>query len=276
MKNIKRVISAALAAVILLCLLSVGAFAQSESVQKPAIITGGAVNVREAPNTDSARIGGVTLGSEVFVMEKITEGSDSWYKINYGNGVGYIMSKYAALVMEIGRVSTGALNVRGEANESSARIGGLTLGAGVYILGEVSSPESSWYKISFGDGVGYVKTDYVGIFGMPGNENYGADYKNTVTLKINVRNLPKDYKLTIEDKTFVSDGSKEIFSAEFPLGTVTESRQVTVKAFDPNGVIKGGKIIKINVDNGFFAKIRAFFTFIFSGFKNPSKTVTVA
>ena len=49
-----------------------------------------ALNVRKEPGTDSERIGGVTAGKEVVVLE--TQGE--WSKIVYGTGFGWVQSKY--------------------------------------------------------------------------------------------------------------------------------------------------------------------------------------
>ena len=54
-----------------------------------------ALNVREGPGSDYNRIGGVTAGKEVIVVDIIGE----WSKIVYGNGYGWVQWKYLKLIV---------------------------------------------------------------------------------------------------------------------------------------------------------------------------------
>ena len=99
------------------------------------------------------------------------------YKIEYNGGTGYVSKEY----IQVGggstttapttpptetktgtvKISSNTLNVRKGPGTGYARIGSLSNGAAVTILGE----ESGWYKISYNGGTGYVSKEYIQVGG---------------------------------------------------------------------------------------------------------------
>lgn len=148
-----------------------------------ATVTATALNVRQSASTSSSVIGTVRKGQTVNVTKKV---SDSWYEIEYGNGVGYVHGSYITLngsssggnegggsgtVIQTGTVTANSLNVRKTPSTSGARLGGLTKGATVNIVGT----SGDWYQINYGSGTAYVHKDYVQVGGSSSGGNEGGN-----------------------------------------------------------------------------------------------------
>ena len=119
------------------------------------------VNVRKSDSEKAEKIGRVTGGTKVQVLEQLVNG---WTKIVYEKSEGYIMSKYlkiqesATNYTVIGTVkATDNINVRAEASTDSAKMGTLVKGEKVDLLAE----EGEWCKINYKNQVAYVKAEYV-------------------------------------------------------------------------------------------------------------------
>ena len=131
------------------------------------------LNVRKGPGTGYARIGSVKKGATVTILGE----ENGWYKIEYNGGTGYVSKEYVVVngdtpsatptatpeAPKTGtvKISSNTLNVRKGPGTGYARIGSLSNGAAVTILGE----ESGWYKISYNGGTGYVSKEYIQVGG---------------------------------------------------------------------------------------------------------------
>ena len=116
-------------------------------------ITTGNVNVRSGSSTASSKLGYLTKGTKVEVVEVASNG---WYKIQYKDGYGYVSYKYVELNVE-GK-TTGNLNVRSGSSTAYSKVGYLTKGTDVKIVQICSN---GWYKIKYNDGYGYISNKYV-------------------------------------------------------------------------------------------------------------------
>ncbi|MBR6478427.1 MAG: SH3 domain-containing protein [Lachnospiraceae bacterium] len=119
------------------------------------------VNVRKSDSQKAEKIGRVTGGTKVQVLEQLVNG---WSKIAFDNKEGYIMSKYlkvqesALQYTPIGKVkATDNINVRADASTDSSKIGTLVKGDEVDLL----AVEGEWCKINFKGQIAYVKAEYV-------------------------------------------------------------------------------------------------------------------
>lgn len=136
--------------------------AQSTETEEPVYATATTtVNVRKSDSEKAEKIGRVTGGTKVQVLEQLVNG---WTKIVYEKSEGYIMSKYlkvqesATKYTVIGTVkATDNINVRAEASTDSAKMGTLVKGEKVDLLAE----EGEWCKINYKNQVAYVKAEYV-------------------------------------------------------------------------------------------------------------------
>ncbi|MBP5281358.1 MAG: SH3 domain-containing protein [Lachnospiraceae bacterium] len=119
------------------------------------------VNVRKSDSEKAEKIGRVTGGTKVQVLEQLVNG---WSKISFENKEGYIMSKFlkvqesALKYTPIGKVkATDNINVRADASTDSSKIGTLVKGDEVDLL----AVEGEWCKINFKGQIAYVKAEYV-------------------------------------------------------------------------------------------------------------------
>ena len=119
------------------------------------------VNVRKSDSEKAEKIGRLTGGTKVEVLEQLVNG---WSKIVYEKKEGYVMSKYlkvqesATKFTPIGTVkATDNINVRADASTDSSKIGTLVKGDSVDLL----AVEGEWCKINFKNQIAYVKAEYV-------------------------------------------------------------------------------------------------------------------
>lgn len=119
------------------------------------------VNVRKSDSQKAEKLGRLTGGTKVQVLEELVNG---WTKILFEKQEGYVMSKYlkvqesALKYTPIGKVKAlDNINVRADASTDSTKIGTLVKGDEADLL-EV---EGEWCKISFKNQIAYVKAEYV-------------------------------------------------------------------------------------------------------------------
>lgn len=118
------------------------------------------VNVRSSDSEQADKVDKITGGTKVEVLEQKVNG---WSKVSVNGVEGYIKSEYLLVISAnagdaIGTVTAiSNVNVRSSASESGKRIGLLSGGTTVDLLGT----ENGWCKINYGGQVGYVKADFV-------------------------------------------------------------------------------------------------------------------
>ena len=168
------------------------------------------LNVRSGASASSSKIGSLSKGNKVNIVEKMSNG---WYKIQYKNGYGYISGSYIANVKPVdssngsdgsdsndtsssikvtytGTVNTSSLNVRSGASASSSKIGSLSKGNKVNIVEKMSN---GWYKIQYKNGYGYISGSYISnvkpVDSSNDNEPSSPDTTVIKTGKVNTTTL---------------------------------------------------------------------------------------
>ena len=118
------------------------------------------VNVRTSDSEKADKIGKVTKGTQLQLLEQKANG---WSKVLYEKKEGYIKSEYLMLMDNtaglnpIGQVeATTTVNVRSQASETADKLGALSKGTSVSLYAR----ENGWCKIDFNGQVGYVKEEY--------------------------------------------------------------------------------------------------------------------
>ena len=142
----------------------------SGSTNQGVIATGVAtidgVSVRNTNSSSGLYLGSLYTDEKVEIVQKM---NNSWYKIKYKGGYGYVSSTYVKLdgsnttlqtVIDSGEVTTATLNVRSGSSTSYSKLGTVKLGQIVQIVEKTSN---GWYKIQFGSGYGYVINNYIKI-----------------------------------------------------------------------------------------------------------------
>ena len=119
------------------------------------------VNVRSSDSEQADKLGKVSGGTELQVLEQRPNG---WTKVDYEGKEGYIKTEFlqlaesAAETETIGTVTaTTNINVRASASETADRLGVLSGGDSAELVGT----EGDWSKIKYNGQIGYVKSEYV-------------------------------------------------------------------------------------------------------------------
>ncbi|MGI5885715.1 MAG: SH3 domain-containing protein, partial [Candidatus Spyradocola sp.] len=149
-------------------------FSESEDTSSgtelfPAVIqlssSSSTVNVRSGAGTNYSKIGSLTNGASVNVVAS----NGDWYRIEYGNGYGYVMKTYVKLVSsgsgssssgdanQTTAVTTTAVNLRKEGTTSSDKLGTFPKGTRVVVL----EKGSSWSRVDISGNQGYMKNTYL-------------------------------------------------------------------------------------------------------------------
>ena len=135
---------------------------QTAEEQGPQYVTATTtVNVRSSDSEQADRLGKVTGGTKLQVLEQRPNG---WTKVDYEGKEGYIKTEFleaaesAAGAETIGTVTaTTNINVRASASETADRLGVLSGGDSADLIGT----EGDWSKIKYNGQIGYVKSEYV-------------------------------------------------------------------------------------------------------------------
>ncbi len=119
------------------------------------------VNVRRSDSEQAEKLGKVSNGDKVKVLEQRVNG---WTKVLYEGEEGFIKSEFLQLTETVSNTdvigtvtATTNVNVRVSPDETAERLGILTGGTSVDLLGN----EGDWCKVSYNGQVGYVKAEYV-------------------------------------------------------------------------------------------------------------------
>ena len=134
------------------------------SVIKTGVVNTSSLNVRSGYGSSYSKIGTLTKGTKV----EIVESKNGWYKIKYKTGYGYISASCITInntqvkpptvsVIKTGVVNASSLNIRSGYGSSYSKIGTLTKGAKV----EIVESKNGWYKIKYKTGYGYISAGYI-------------------------------------------------------------------------------------------------------------------
>lgn len=134
---------------------------QTEEQGPQYVTTTTTVNVRSSDSEQADKLGKVSGGTKLQVLEQRPNG---WTKVDYEGKEGYIKTEFlqlaesAAGAETIGTVTaTTNINVRASANETADRLGVLSGGDSAELVGT----EGDWSKIKYNGQIGYVKSEYV-------------------------------------------------------------------------------------------------------------------
>lgn len=126
------------------------------------VYEGNALNLREAPSTDSGVVTSVPAGTEIHVIGNVLD--TDWYQCEYDGRTVYAYDDY--LKPEFPQTmacNVPALNIREAADINSGVIDTLTTGDKV----KVSADENDWLRFEMEDGrIGYVWDEYMEAVGQ--------------------------------------------------------------------------------------------------------------
>lgn len=149
----KRLIAAALLFALLLGVASGTASARAREFGQ---VTAEGVRLRSEPNTDSAVLYELPLGTQVEVLDE----DEGWYRVLYGDTVGYLRQDYIfvnAVGSRAGYVLEDGVKLRGGPGQSAYVVAELAASQGV----KVKQMVGDWYFVVAGDNVGYIHRNYL-------------------------------------------------------------------------------------------------------------------
>ena len=144
---------------------------EEPTVKNTGVVNATTLNVRSGYGANYSKIGTLTNGTKV----EIVENQNGWYKIKYNGGYGYVSGDYVKVdgqskpdvkpdsnpqesnVMFIGTITADRLNVRSGYGTNHFVTGTLTNGAKV----EVLESQNGWYKIKYNGTYGYIYGQFV-------------------------------------------------------------------------------------------------------------------
>ena len=172
----KKILTLALAAVLLLGALVLPTHAANGDSQAGMIKANGGLNVRTEPTTGSRVLTTLPNGSYITLISK----AGSWWRVEYAGGsYGYCHGDYiTAVSSNTATVNTDptGLNVRSGPGTSYSRIGGLSRGYRVVVLGT----NNGWSRILYGG----TKTGYVSAQYLSGNAQPSVPGNQSVNLSV--------------------------------------------------------------------------------------------
>ncbi len=127
--------------------------------------TGSNLRLRAESNTRSKILASAAKGEAVVVLGR--EGD--WYKVIYNLKEGYMHGDYLRVntvenvELGYGKVNANSVNLRSGAGTSHSVAATASQGSKVYIVGI----NEGWYKVIFGDVIGYIRSDYVDLTEIP-------------------------------------------------------------------------------------------------------------
>ena len=194
------------------------------------------LNVRSGAGTSYSKIGSLKGNEKVEIVQELS----GWYKIKYNSGYGYVSKDYikdtpsnnndnteTEKVTHTGTVNTDSLNVRSGAGTSYNKIGSLSKGTKVEIVGTTNG----WYKIKYNSSYGFISDDYVSnviTVGSGSGSNNGSSSNNGET-------IIKTGVVYNTDSLNVRSGSSTSYSV---IGTLKRNAKVEIVKVEANGWYK--------------------------------------
>ena len=166
MKRSTRIVSLVLTIFLFANIFSVHASAAGTELKTGiAFVDASSLRLRSAPSTNSRTIDYAYDDEVVVLLGK----SGEWYKVSYNLQTGYMHEKFLnASTKEnaelgYGRVTGSKVNVRSGPGTSYKTLTSAAVGDTAYIIGI----NNQWFKIIYGDIVGYIRSDYVELTEIP-------------------------------------------------------------------------------------------------------------
>ena len=130
-----------------------------------ATVNASSLRLRSTPSTTGTILDTAPKGDYVIVTGK----TGSWYKVNYDLTTGYMhqdyLKPYTTRNVELGygSITGNGVNIRSGPGTSSPVIARADTGDRAYIIGF----NQQWYKVIFGDLIGYVRSDLLALTEIP-------------------------------------------------------------------------------------------------------------
>lgn len=167
MKHSHRIVSLVLTIFLFISTISVTASA-AERQRKTGIAfvtAGSSLRLRSEPSSSSQTLAYAPKGDVVVLLGK----TGKWYKVIYNLQEGYMHSSYLSTATKenaelgYGNVNGSGVNIRSGPGTGYSVLTKAAKNEKVYIIGI----NETWFKVIFGDYVGYIRSDYVDLTEIP-------------------------------------------------------------------------------------------------------------
>ncbi len=166
MKRSTRIVSLVLTIFLFLSTISVHASAAGTELKTGiAFVDASSLRLRSKPGTSSKTLDYAYDNEVVVLLGK----SGDWYKVSYNLQTGYMHSKYLDAATKenaelgYGRVTGNKVNVRSGPGTGYKRLASAAINDTAYIIGI----NNQWFKVIYGDTVGYIRSDYLALTEIP-------------------------------------------------------------------------------------------------------------
>lgn len=166
MNPIKRIVSLGLTIFLFISIFTVTAAAAGGTLKTGvAFVTASALRLRSEPNTASATLDYAHQGEVVVLVEKVGD----WYKVIFDLKTGYMHKNHLKVAsrenaeLGYGRVNGSRVNIRSGPGTGYSVLTQAVAGNKAYIIGI----NNGWYKIIFGNTIGYIRSDYLDLTEIP-------------------------------------------------------------------------------------------------------------
>ena len=165
MNIIKRLSCILLALALFFCVTPLNVFAAEGLMYGIGFVDASGLRLRSRPTTDSETLD-IAPDDECVVVIGV---SGEWYHVIYDLQEGYMHRDYLDVLTKenaelgYGKVTASRVNIRSGPGMNHKVISGANNGALCYIIGL----NESWYKIIYGDSIGYMRSDFLELTEYP-------------------------------------------------------------------------------------------------------------
>lgn len=166
MKAMKRIVSLVLTFFIFMTVFSTGANAASREIKTGiAFVNASSLRLRSGPGSSYKTLDYAYKNEVVVLLSK----TGDWYKVNYNLQTGYMHSDYLKASarenaeLGYGRINGSGVRVRSGPGTGYSTITTAALNSKAYIIGI----NDQWFKVIYGNSVGYIRSDYVDLTEIP-------------------------------------------------------------------------------------------------------------
>lgn len=130
-----------------------------------AFVDASSLRLRSEPNTTSRTLAYAYRDEVVVLLEK----TGSWYKVIYNLQTGYMHADYLRTAtrenaeLGYGKINISSVNVRSGPSTGYQILTKAKSGDMAYIIGI----NNSWFKVIYGQKIGYIRSDYVDLTELP-------------------------------------------------------------------------------------------------------------
>ena len=165
MKTTTRIASTLLAIFLFIGIVAPRANAAGNLKTGIAFVNATSLRLRSGPGTSYTTLNYARNGEVVVLLGK----TGDWYQVNYNLQIGYMHKDYLQVTtrenaeLGYGKVNGSRVNIRSGPSTGYQIIAQANLGDRAYIIGI----NNQWFKIIYGDKIGYIRSDYLDLTEYP-------------------------------------------------------------------------------------------------------------